>query len=95
VCRLADMACGFILSFCVGVALGQRNKHNEQNRQGKSAHPDQAMSPLAFGNHRDFETPPVFSLYSAITSMASTESPVLSQRLTLLSDHLVQIGLEV
>jgi hypothetical protein len=74
VCRLADMACGFILSFCVGVALGQRNKHNEQNGQGKSEHPDQTMSRLVFANHLDFETPRVFSLYSAITSMASTQS---------------------
>jgi hypothetical protein len=74
VCRLADMACGFILSFCVGVALGQRNKHNEQNGQGKSKHPDQAMAPPVFPNHLDFETPQVFSLYSAITSMASTQS---------------------
>jgi hypothetical protein len=51
--RLADLASSFILSSCVGVVQGLANKQNEQDRQGKSQHPNQGQSRLVLAKHLD------------------------------------------
>ena len=50
-CRLANLASSLILSFRVGVEEDLGNEENEQNRNRKRQHLDQAMSRVALANH--------------------------------------------
>jgi hypothetical protein len=51
VCRLANLASSLILSFSVRVEEDLGNEENEQNRDRKRQHLDQAMSRVALANH--------------------------------------------
>ena len=60
-CRLANLASSLILSFSVGVEEDLGNEENEQNRNRKRQHLDQAMSRVALANHHSPSTIPAFS----------------------------------
>ena len=62
VCRLAKLASRLILSLDVGVNQGLGGKQREQDRQGKSEHPDRVTSRVVAVSHLDFEATLAFSL---------------------------------
>lgn len=51
---LAKLARGFILSVGMGVRQGLRSEQREQDRQGKSEHPDCITSHVVPAEHLDF-----------------------------------------
>ena len=55
--RLANLACGFILSILVGMGQRLSTEQYEQQRKGKRQHPYQVMTGFWSGHHCSLSLP--------------------------------------